>query len=212
MKSLSKLTWYSGMASGLFYTTASAQTILFKDLNPDNIAEVTQGMYGADSVSLDLNFDNVPDIKFKAKAGTSFDGFFVEKISANASLKFAGKDTLIVDSSSYYGTSYHLHNLYCLGDQAAVDHNKNWLDQAHINFNLFQHGNKAQTDPYKDGYWQNKKQKYIGFSKQESDGAHFGWVRLSVYTDASVGKNIIKVDAYAYNKVPNAAITCGKTK
>jgi hypothetical protein len=68
---------------------------------------------------------------------------------------------------------------------------------------------KSNHQYHYSGLWVNLTDRYLGLKLELTDGAHFGWARLSVY----VKRNDIQVQitGYAYETIPNQPIVAGQT-
>ena len=74
-------------------------------------------------------------------------------------------------------------------------------------------GFQQTTAPYKArcyGPWKSKANRYLGLKFMISGEAHYGWARLT--ETCKKGENTALLSGYAYETIPNQAITSGKKK
>jgi hypothetical protein len=150
------------------------------------------------TVPLDLNHDGRVDFRFQDTLSTTTAGFF-----------HSGRLSILpLGANQIWGhkTSAGLH--YASTLKAGVRIGSAGAFSA--GSRSMAYGIQEGSSFYCEGKWDNVAHRYVGLKFAIAGKIHFGWARLNVTCNAPSVSAVLT--GYAYETIPNKAITSGKTK
>ncbi len=152
---------------------------------PTNITIVSGGAY-----SLDLNHDGRPD--FTLSAWSACTTTCAGALAAFSASRLKGPNW--VEAKDYQAGALHFGNR--IGPHKTFSA---WADMLSL-----------VSGGVVRGYWDNVKDRYLGFRFYIDNKTHYGWARLDVHHHGD--RITATLTGYAYETVPNKSIIAGKTK
>lgn len=185
-----KLNAYAAAAGTIAAAGAANAQVVYTDINPDTVLH--------DSLIYNLDFDNngQPELRFETVSYQTSSGninLAVVNVLGNANNAVLG---------SLYSSSYPFPFSMNNGDSISST-NTNWQAQT-MNNGIQYLG--AVYGTYTFANWLGVNDKYLGVRFRIGANTHFGWVRLSVTSNADT----ITIKDYAYQTLPGVGITAGQ--
>jgi hypothetical protein len=186
-----KLNAYAATAGAIAATGALNAQIVYMDINPDTIVH--------DSTVFDLDFDNngQPELRFET---VNYMGTYAPVHMANVTVSGDTNNAII---GSLYSSQYPLPFAMNAGDSISGT-NTNWRN-ANMNGGLQYMA--IEYGPYTFGNWLGANDKYLGVRFMIGNDTHYGWVRLSVTSDA----DSIIIKDFAYQAQPGVGLTADQS-
>lgn len=185
-----KLNAYAAAAGTIAAAGAANAQVIYTDINPDTVLH--------DSLIYNLDFDNngQPELRFETVSYQASSGF------VNLALVNVLGNTNNATLGSLYSSSYPFPFSMNNGDSISGN-NTNWRP-ASINSGVQYLGVVYGT--YTFANWLGVSDKYMGVRFRIGANTHYGWVRLSVTSNADT----ITIKDYAYQEMPGVGITAGQ--
>lgn len=185
-----KLNAYAAAAGTIAAAGAANAQVVYTDINPDTVLH--------DSLIYNLDFDNngQPEMRFETvsyQASSGIINLAVVNVLGNANNAVLG---------SLYSSSYPFPFSMNNGDSISST-NTNWQAQT-MNNGIQYLG--AVYGTYTFANWLGVNDKYLGVRFRIGANTHYGWVRLSVTSNADT----ITIKDYAYQTLPGVGITAGQ--
>ncbi len=182
-----KLVGYSVMAGVVIACSKESDAqIIYTDVNPDEIV-------GAAWSYLDLDNDSVFDFRFKFENNGSYcpaSNAFAVALNTNYLLRTYSSSVAALNLSDSILQSPS--NMFWAAGEGML-----------FSYDCLTGNSDAHTceDCSADGPWHSAKDKFMGIILHESDGNHYGWIRM---TDGEILKD------YAYQSQPDISIMAGQ--
>lgn len=187
-----KLHAYAAATAGTLAATGALNAqIVYTDVNPDTIVHDTT-LY-----DLDFNNDGQPELRFEQYGYMSSYGM------VNLATVTVQGDTNNAVLGSLYASSYPFPFAMNAGDSISGT-NTNWRPQT-INGGIQYLGVLTPYGNYAN--WMGVNDKYLGVRFMIGTSTHYGWVRLSVTSDA----DSIIIKDFAYQAQPGVGLTADQS-
>lgn len=208
---LKKLANYSALASSILVVNdqASAQ-VIYTDINPDVV--LVPDYYDPQFLSIDVDNNSVNDFKVAFTFSYSSSAYESENF-IKASLQCYGSngaDAFSSVNSELFFTPYSYLSYYVICSAnvanpknygAAINNTLNFLDDPI----LYELNIEGACDF--NGGWKNTGDKYAALEFSDGVNTYYGWLRMNFYLLYGFTHLIVK--DYAYQAIPNTAITAG---